>query len=94
VSNLPPELRQFTAILDAQPGPVQVVYQYAICLLMVKAGKMRLVETIPGESGATCLFEMIVGDKLTFSVTKPPIDKETEAALIEQLRLILDDEGE
>lgn len=95
MSNLPPELQQFAIILDAQPGPIQVAFQYAMCLLMVESGKMRLVETIPGESGATCIFEMLVGDKLTFSVTKPPIDKETEAALVEQLRAILDeDEGE
>jgi hypothetical protein len=93
MNNLPPELQQFAVILDAQPGPVQVAFQYAICLLMVEAGKMRLVETIPGESGPYCVFETIAGD--TFSMTRPPIDKETEAALIEQLRLILDeDEGD
>ena len=57
-----------------------------------QAGKMRLVETIPGESGPYCVFVTIAGD--SFSVTKPPISKETEAALVEQLRAILDDEGE
>lgn len=92
MNNLPPELQQFAAILDAQPGPVQVAFQYAMCLLMVEAGKMRLAETVPGESGATCIFETIAGDR--FSMTKPPIDKATEVALVEQLRGILDDEGE
>jgi hypothetical protein len=92
MSNLPPELQQFAALLDAQPGPVQVAFQYAMCLLMVESGKMRLVETVPGENGPYCVFETIAGD--TFSVTKPPIDKEAEAALVEQLRAILDDEGD
>lgn len=92
MNNLPPELQQFAAILDAQPGPVQAAFQYCLCLLMVEAGKMRLVETVPGESGATCIFETLTGD--SFSVTKPSISKETEAALVEQLRAILDDEGD
>jgi hypothetical protein len=91
MNDLPPELQQFAAILDAQPGPVQAAFQYAICLLMVEAGKMRLVETWPGETGAICVFETLAGD--SFSVTKPPMDKETEVVLIEQLRAILDDEG-
>jgi hypothetical protein len=91
MNNLPPELQQFAALLDAQPGPVQIIFQYCLCLLMEEVGKMRLVETIPGESGPYCVFETIAGD--TFSVTKPPISKETEAALVERLRVILDDEG-
>jgi hypothetical protein len=93
MSNLPLELQQFAAILDAQPGPVQVAFQYAMCLLMVESGKMRLVETIPGESGPYCIFETIAGDR--FSVAKPPMDKETEAGWVEQLKAILeDDEGD
>jgi hypothetical protein len=59
---------------------------------MVEYGKMRLAETIPGESGATCIFETTSGD--IFHVTRPPIDKETEAALMRQLREILDGEGD
>jgi hypothetical protein len=78
MSNLPPELQQFASLLDAQPGPVQVALQYATCLLMVEAGKMWLVETVPGVNGLYCVFETTVGDR--FSVTKPPISKETEAA--------------
>jgi hypothetical protein len=35
---------------------------------MIESGKVRLVETIPGESGATCVFEALTGDR--FSVTK------------------------
>ncbi len=87
---LPPELQQFAALLDAQPGPVQVAFQYALCLLMVEAGKIRLVETRPGENGAICVFETLIGE--SFSVTKPPLPKEIEAVLVEQLRVILDEE--
>ena len=82
----------FIQILDAQPGPIQVAFQYCLCLFMVEAGKMHLVEIVPGESGATCIFETLTGD--SFSVTKPPISKETEAALVEQLRTILDHKGD
>lgn len=94
MNDLPPELQQFAAILDAQSGSVQSAFQYAMCLLMVEAGKMRLVETIPGENGAMYVFETTAGEKFTFSVTKPPMDEETEAALIKQLRAILDNETE
>lgn len=51
VTNLPPELQQFAALFDAQTGSIQVVFQYCLCLLSVAAGKMHLVETIPGEVG-------------------------------------------
>lgn len=89
--NLPPEIQQFAAILDAQPRPVQAAFQYAMCLLMVEQGKMRLLETLPGENGATCIFQTVT-DSFTFSVTRPLISKETEAQLVEQLRAILDNE--
>lgn len=91
MTNQPPEIQQFAAILDAQPGPVQAAFQYALCLLMVESGKMRLVETLPGENGAACIFETVT-DSFTFSVTRPPVSLETEALLVEQLRAILDDE--
>jgi len=51
MSNLPPELQKFAAILDAQPGLIQAAFQYALCLLMVESGKMRLVETVPAKMG-------------------------------------------
>lgn len=37
MSGLPPELRQFVAILHAQPEPIRTVFQYALCLLRVNA---------------------------------------------------------
>ena len=53
MTNLPPELIQLAALLDAQPSHAQAAFQYCICLMMVKAGKMRLVETVPSENGGT-----------------------------------------
>ncbi|MBE7553147.1 MAG: hypothetical protein HS126_18900 [Anaerolineales bacterium] len=90
--NLPPELRQFATLLDAQPGPIQSAFQYALCLLMVESGKIRLVETLPGENGATCIFETLTEESFTFGVTKPPVSPEAEAMLVEQLRAILDED--
>ena len=89
-NDLPPELQQFAAIFDAKPGPVQDIVQYCVCRLLCETGKMRLVETLPGESGAVCVFETIAGDR--FSVTRLPISKEDEAALVEQLRGIFEEE--
>jgi hypothetical protein len=91
MSNLLPELQQFAALLDAQPGPIQAAFQYVLCLLMVEAGKMQWIETIPGENGALYVFETVAGDR--FSVVRPQISQEVEAELIEQLREILNDEG-
>lgn len=87
--NLPPELQQFAALLDAQPAPVQVIFRYCLCLLMVETGKARLVETIPSESGPVCTFETIAGDR--FSIPKPAMNPEQEAALRERLRNMLDE---
>jgi hypothetical protein len=53
---------------------------------MVEAGKMRLVE-----NGETCVFETVARDK--FSVTRPALSRDQEAALIDVLREILKDEG-
>ncbi len=50
-----------------------------------------MVETVPGEGGEVCAFETTVGD--TFTVTKPQVTKEQEAAVIEMLREILEEAG-
>ena len=59
-------------------------------MLMVEAGKAQLINTEPGENGAMCTFKTVAGD--VFNVIKPPMDDETEIAMLEQLREILDDE--
>ena len=91
MSELPPELQGFASLLDSQPGPVRDAFSYCLCLMMVEAGKMRLVETLPGESSPILVFESTACD--TFSVERRPISKEQEAGVITLLREILEDEG-
>lgn len=90
-TELPPELQSFASFLDAQSGPVRDDFAYCLCLMMVEAGKMRLLETLPGESSSICVFESSVGD--IFSVQRPPLSHEEEAGMIEVLRDIHKDEG-
>ena len=91
MDNLPPQLQQFAAFLDAQPSNIQVAFQYCMALLMVEAGKAKLVSTEPSENGSVCTFETMAGD--IFSINRPAISEDEEAVLIEQLRVILDEEG-
>jgi len=81
---LPPELAAFSYLLDAQPAPVRDAFHYCLCLLMVEASEMRLVEKVPGENGEICVFETVVRSK--FSVTKPVLSRDQEAALIDVLQ--------
>ncbi len=48
-NDLPPDLSAFAQLLDAQPEPVRSAFHYCLALLMVEAGKARLIETRPGE---------------------------------------------
>jgi hypothetical protein len=66
-------------------------FHYCLCLLMVEAGVMRLVEKGPGENGEICLFETVA--RVKFSVTRPALSRDQEAALVDVLREILKDEG-
>lgn len=91
LTDLPPELQVLAALLDAQPGHVQAVFQYCLALLMVEGGKASLIATTPGESGAICTFQTVASD--VFSLNKPPLSAEDEAAVREVLRQILDEEG-
>jgi hypothetical protein len=90
---LPPELAAFSYLIDAQPAPVRDAFHYCLCLLMVEAGVMRLVE-----KGEICVFAPCRDGKTVtrakFSVTKPALSRDQEAALIDVLREILKDEGE
>jgi len=90
MSDLPPELQQFASFLDAQPGPVQVAFQYCLALSMVEYGQAEHIKTGPSENGAMVTFKTTAGD--VFTVIKPQITPEQEAAIIEQLRDILDEE--
>ena len=82
---LPPELTAFSYLLDAQPAPVRDAFHYCLRVLMVEAGKMRLVE-----NSEICVFETVA--RMKFCVTKPALNRDQEAALIDVLREILKDE--
>jgi hypothetical protein len=99
MTTLPPELAAFDYLLDAQPAPVRDASNYCLCLLMAQAGKMHLVEKVPGEpvladgpgNGTVCVFATTSGDH--FSVVEPQMSKESRVALIDVLRGILRKEG-
>ena len=90
MTELPSEFEAFASLLDAQPQPAREAFHYCLCLMMVEAGKMRLIDTVPGESGPICTFATAAGEG--FSVTKPQLSEAEEAVLIERLRSILDEE--
>jgi hypothetical protein len=62
---------------------------------MVEAGKMRLVEKVPGENGEICVFASCrdggTVTRVKFSVTRPVLSRDPEAALIDVLREILEE---
>ena len=92
MDELPSELAAFALLLEAQLPPVREAFQYCVCLMMIEKGKMRLVETLPGESTPLCVFETIEGER--FRVNRPNITSGQEADLLEALRdIILRDEG-
>jgi hypothetical protein len=90
-TTLPPEVAAFSYLLDALPAHVRDCFHYFLCLLMAQAGVIRLVEKVPGENGVVCVFATTNGDH--FGVTRPAMSREQEAALIDVLREILEDEG-
>jgi hypothetical protein len=89
--DLPPDLEGFASFLDAQPSPVREAFQYCLCLMMVEAGKMRLVETLPGETASIAVFESAAVER--FSVARPSITEQQEAELVGVLRELLADDG-
>jgi hypothetical protein len=58
---------------------------------MVEAGKAKLTDTIPGDTGPICIFETATGDRL--SLAKPPLGDEQERELKQLLRRIVEEEG-
>ena len=91
MTQLPPSLQAFATLLDAQPGPVQIIFQYLIAQMMVEAGLAQLIGTEPGEAGARCTFRTVAGDE--FTVIKPLLSEAQEAEMMEGLREILGEEG-
>ncbi len=87
----PADLTSFAQLLDAQPEPVRAAFNYFVALLMVEAGKAKLIETRPGEAGRMCVFESSAGE--VFSLVRPGINEEQEREVVERLRRILEEEG-
>jgi hypothetical protein len=85
----PRDFSSLASMLDAQPEPVRAMFQYCLALAMVELGRGRLVGTVPGEAGPICTFETTQGEQ--FSLARPPMSKEQEARVIEELRKILGD---
>jgi hypothetical protein len=86
-TDLPPELSTLSSLVDAQPAPVREAFRCCLALMMVEAGKARLVETVPGENGPVSVFELSAGER--FCLARPAMTAEQEATA----REILDDEG-
>ena len=91
MTDLPPELSALSSLIDAQSAPAREAFRYCLALAMVEAGKARLVGQEPGEAGAVCIFETVAGEQ--FSLARPAMSKEVEAAVREMLREILEEEG-
>ncbi len=89
-TQLPPKLDALATLLNAQPGPVQVVFQYSLALLMVEGGKTTLIGPEPGENGPICTFKTVAGD--VFNLSRPPLSDADEVAVKEILREILEKE--
>jgi hypothetical protein len=67
MTDLLPDLAAFAQLLDAQPEPVRGVFNYCLALMMVEAGKARLIETRPGEAGTICVFESSAGERFSLA---------------------------
>jgi hypothetical protein len=67
----------------AQPEKVRDIYNYCLCLMMVEAGAMELVETMAGDEGAVYVFRSAADEE--FSVVRPDISEEVEAVLVAEL---------
>jgi hypothetical protein len=48
---------------------VRGAFNYCLALMMVEAGKAKLIETRPGEAGTICVFESAAGER--FSLARP-----------------------
>ena len=63
MDTLPPEYEALYSYLETQPAVVRDIFLYCLCVMMVEAGKMKLVETVPGDEGTICVFQSSTGQK-------------------------------
>jgi hypothetical protein len=90
-NDLFPELARLASLLDVQPRLIQALVQYCLALVMVEAGKARLIGSFPGDTGPLCTFETAAGEHI--SLTKPLLGDELEREVKQLLRRILEEEG-
>lgn len=83
-------INQLGLVISRLPSNVQAIFHYCLCLMMVEAGKMQLVATIPGDSGPLCQFLTTNGE--TVVIPDPALPPETLEALQPALRQILREE--
>ena len=91
MTELPAELQPFGSLLAAQPLPVQEAFHYCLCLMMVEAGSMTLIETTPSDDRTLYHFQTANGE--AFVVPHPGITPEQETEVRALLREIMEDEG-
>jgi hypothetical protein len=81
--NESPALVAIAHRLGLEPAVTQVAFAYCLCLLMVEAGRMRLVSKTPGDDGPLCHF--LSADREVFVIPEPALT----AAQLTQLKTIL-----
>jgi hypothetical protein len=59
--------------------------------MMVKLGKLRVANTLPGQISPICVFETVAGD--TFSVERPLVSQAEEIIAIPTIREAFQDES-
>jgi hypothetical protein len=91
MKEVPPQLEAFASLIAAHPAAVQDDFAYCLCLLMVVAGTMRLVEIMPDAASSRWLFETTSGE--IFSARRPFMSEEQESEVITKLANILNDDA-
>ena len=88
-NDLPPELRAFASLLDAQPPEVQEAFQFLLATAMHEAGKFELLNVAEVDGRWHYTFS---GAGEVFSVVRPEMSKEMERQVREMVREILVEE--
>jgi hypothetical protein len=77
--------------LGLEPAVTQAAFAYCLCLLMVEAGRMRLVAKTPGDNGPLCHF--LSAAREVFVVPEPALTAAQLTQLKTSLRQIWLEEG-
>ena len=91
MTHIPPEIKNYTEFLNAQPKDAQSTVYYSLCLMMVEEGKMTLANRLASEDGVIYVFRSGTGEE--FRVARPDIGYEDDALMVRALRMVLRDEG-